>query len=98
MAGMAGAAGDAGEPTIEELCDADCAKLAQVECFALDPSTCAESYCLPFYKPACDAEFRAYMECEAPADVGEFICLDNGYPSVPSACNDALTTYISCGI
>lgn len=96
MAGMAGAAGDAGEPTIEELCEADCAKISQVECFGIDPNTCVDTYCMPFYQPECDAEYRAYLECEAAADVSEFICLDTGYPSVPYDCNDVINAYTNC--
>lgn len=85
-AGMAGAGGTA-EPTIEELCEADCAKLEQVDCDYLDPSTCVQDFCMFFYNPACDAEFRAYLECDAAADVSDFSCVD-GYPSVASECTD----------
>jgi len=102
MAGMAGAAGAPNELTVDDihaLCEADCAHLSGVGCPAFDEDYCVESICMYFYIPGCEAEYAAFLECDASKDTSdpnEYVCLDDATPSPAYSCDDLFGAVLEC--
>ena len=89
-----GGTGGTGDPTVEELCAAECSSKAEAGCEDFNEASCA-AYCevLGSY-PDCYDEFRAYEECEAGVDPETRTCPGSVDPA--DTCGTEFNDYLYC--